>query len=157
MFLVLPTSSVSLTMSIISLMPFSCSGICTECKSVLFYLVLFFSIVYHLHKMYLSCASFFHNLERWLGDLVLQYDAFFFFFFAFPIKIWPYYPCLQRNLSKEMCVCMCVCAHIYDYMWFVIRNCLLQLWNLKNPNMHRWLADGDRESQRCGSSLKGCR
>lgn len=46
---------------------------------------LFFSIVYHLHKMYLSCMSFFQNLRRCLGNLILQHDALC--LFVFPTKI----------------------------------------------------------------------
>ena len=114
---------------------------------------LFFSIVYHLHKMYVSGISFFQNLERWLGNLVLQYDAPP-FFFAFLLK---FDHITHGSPEKFKPRDVCVCTHIYDYMWFVIRNCLLQLWSLKNPNMHCCLADGDWESQWCGSSLKGCR
>lgn len=77
---------------------------------------LFFSIVYHLHKMYLSCISFFQNLGRWLGNLVLQYDAPFFVCLFFLLKFDHItHDSPEKFKQRDVCVCVwvCVCIHIY--------------------------------------------
>ena len=73
---------------------------------------LFFSIVYHLHKMYVSGISFFQNLERWLGNLVLQYDAPP-FFFAFLLKF-DHITHGSPEKFKQRDVC------VYTYIWLYV-------------------------------------
>ena len=76
---------------------------------------LFFSIVYHLHKMYLSCMSFFQNLGRCLGNLVLQHDALCLFFLLKFDHITDGSPEKFKQGDVYVCVCIwaCVCIHIY--------------------------------------------